>query len=176
MESGALPQEQLDQAAVYEKVNAQLIRSEEIAKDYIVRAPWTGIVSVVIVREDEFVASRAPLLEMYDPAGLVIRAAVPEKYAAAICVGMVVDVEFDAYARKSFQAHIGRVHPYLDARLRTRTIEINPDSSVRVLPGMFSRLMVLLNLERDAVVVPVEAVVMKPKGAVVFIFDDGKAV
>jgi membrane fusion protein (multidrug efflux system) len=41
---------------------------------------------------------------------------------------------------------------------------------------MFARLKILLQSEHDAVVVPVEAVVMRPKGAMVFILDGGKAI
>ena len=177
VESEALPHEQLDLAvAAYEKVNAQLIKSEETARDYNICAPWGGIISRVIVKEGEFVAPRTPLLEMYDPSSLMIQAAVSEKYAAEVAGGMPVNVALDAYPDDSLTGKIERVYPYLDSRLRTRTIEIVLDSAIHLLPGMFGRLKVLLKSEHDVVVVPVEAVVMRPKGAMVFIMDGGKAV
>jgi RND family efflux transporter MFP subunit len=113
---------------------------------------------------------------MYDPSSLVIRAAVSEKYAAEVAVDMVVYVELDAYPHDTVTGKIERVYPYLDSRLRTRTIEIVLDSAIYLLPGMFSRLKVVLESEHDAVVVPVEAVVMRPEGAMVFVMDGGKAV
>jgi len=176
VESQALPGEQLDQAmAAYEKVRALLIKAEETAQDYIIKAPWAGVVSQVKVKEGEFVAPRAVLLEMYDPASLVIRAAVPENHAAKVKDGMRVDVRLDAYPNDVIRGRIVRVYPYLDSRLRTRTVEIALDKSVNLLPGMFARL--TLNLERaeEVVVVPLEALVSTPKGHVVFVFDDGKA-
>jgi membrane fusion protein (multidrug efflux system) len=177
VESGALPHERLDQAdAAYEKVNAQFIKSEETARDYCLRAPWTGVISHVIVREGEFVAPRTPLLEMYDPSSLVIRTAVSEQYAVEVTAGMAVNVELDAYPNATLEGRIERVYPYLDPRLRTRTMEIALDSAIYMLPGMFARLKVLLKSEHEAIVVPVEAVVMRPKGAMVFIMDGGKAV
>jgi len=176
VENEALPGEQLDQArAAYEKVHALLIKAEETARDYIITAPWAGVVSRVNVKEGEFVAPRTALLEMYDPASLVIRAAVPEKHAARATVGMGVDVRLDAYHDDRIQGRIERVYPYLDSRLRTRTIEIVLDKSVKLLPGMFARLKVLLKSEGDAVTVPVEALVSKPKGRVIFVVEGGKA-
>lgn len=93
-ESEALPGERLDQArSVFEKVRAQLVQAEETAQDYTIYAPWNGVVSRVNVKEGEFVAPRAVLLEIYDPASLMILAAVPEKHAAEITAGMRVACE-----------------------------------------------------------------------------------
>jgi membrane fusion protein (multidrug efflux system) len=177
VESEALPGEQLDQAgAASEKVRSQLVQAEETARDYLITAPWSGVVSRVAVKEGEFVAPRTVLLEMYDPASLVILAAIPEKHAAEITPGMRVDVRLDAYPGDIIQGRIERVYPYLDPRLRTRTMEITLDPSIHLLPGMFARLKVVLKNIDDAVSVPVEALVTKPKGRMVFVVEDGKAI
>ncbi|MBI4776132.1 MAG: efflux RND transporter periplasmic adaptor subunit [Deltaproteobacteria bacterium] len=173
----ALPGEQLDQArAACENVRAQLIHAEETAQDHTITAPWEGVVSGLLVKEGEFVAPRAALLEMYDPSSLVIRAAVPEKYTADIAADMPVDVRLDAYPDGVLKGRVERVYPYLDPRLRTRTMEIVLDKSVHLLPGMFARLRVLLKTVSEAVVVPSEALVLTPKGRVVFVVEDGKAI
>lgn len=172
----AIPAEELDQArASYEKVRAQLVSAEEKVQDYSVTAPWSGVVSRLNVMEGEFVAPRTVLLEMYDPASLVVRAAVPEKHAAEIKAGMPVDVKLDVYPHEIFQGRVDRVYPYLDSRLRTRTMEISLDPSIGLLPGMFARLEVVVKKIDDAVVVPVEAVVTGPDGPAVFIVKEGMA-
>lgn len=177
VESNALPGEQLDQARVaYEKVRAQLAKTEEMAMDYAIAAPWRGIVSRMLVKTGEFVAPRAALLEIYDPSSLSIRSAVPEKQAAAVKPGMRVDVQLDAYPGKPLKGRIDRVYPYLDDRLRTRTIEISIDEHIDLLPGMFARLKVQLETIPDAVVVPTQAVLFTPKGKVVFVVKEGTAV
>ena len=176
VENGALPGEELDQArSAFEKVRAQLVKAEETAGDYVVTAPWGGIVSRVIVKEGEFVAPRAELLEMYDPTSLVIRAAVPEKHAAEITAGMRVDVTLDAYPDQILHGRIERVYPYLDPRLRTRTMEVALDQLAELLPGMFARLKVRITEINDAVIVPVEALVTTPNGQVIFVVEEGKA-
>lgn len=177
VEIDALPGEQLDQAsAAYEKVRALLVNAEERALDYVITAPWAGVISSVNVTEGEFVAPRVVLLEMYDPATLVIRASVPETHAADVRAGMPVEVRLDAYPDARVQGRIQRIYPYLDPRLRTRTMEIVLDEPVRILPGMFARLEVLFKSEDNAVAVPLEALVDTPEGRAVFLFEDGKAV
>jgi membrane fusion protein, multidrug efflux system len=176
VEQEAIPAEELDQArASYEKVRAQLVSAEEKVKDYSVTAPWSGVVSRLNVKEGEFVAPRTVLLEIYDPASLVVRAAVPEKHAAEIKAGMPVNVKLDVYPHDIFQGQVDRVYPYLDSRFRTRTMEISLDPSIDLLPGMFARMEVMVKKIDDAVVVPVEAVITGPEGPAVFIVKEGMA-
>ncbi len=177
----ALPGEQLDQARTeYEKVRARLVKAMETAGDYTLCAPWEGVISRVNVKDGEFVAPRAIILEMYDPASLVIRAAVPEAHAAKAAVGMAVRVTIDAFSGDPVPGHISRVYPYLDTELRTRTIEISLNETasgvVSLLPGMFARLDLVLNKDDAALTIPVNALVKTKKGKTVFVFDNGKAV
>jgi membrane fusion protein, multidrug efflux system len=173
----ALPGEQLDQAKTnLEKIRAQLIKARETVLDYSVIAPWNGIVSRLIVKDGAFVAPRAALLEMYDPTSLVIRSAVPEKYASGMKTDMPVTVTLDAYPKGTFPGIISRVYPYLDTRLRTRTIEITLDKSVDLLPGMFARVTVQTRIFPGALIVPASALVPAPSGKqAVFVADNGKA-
>lgn len=174
--SQALSAEDLDQAsAAYEQVRAALIQAEETARDYDIKAPWPGVVSRVEVKVGEFVAPRTVLLELYDSASLVIRAAIPERHAAAVSTGMPVEVHLDAVPDRAISSRIERLYPYLDSRLRTRTVEIALPPSVDRLPGMFARLTLLLETAEAAVVVPVEALIDTPKGSIIFVVEGGKA-
>ncbi len=177
VEGDALPGEQLDQAtAAYEGVRARLIQAEEAARDYAIAAPWDGVVSRLTVKEGEFVAPRAVLLEMYDPSSLVISAEVPERHAAEVKAQMRVVVDLDAYPGEALEGRVVRVYPYLDPRMRTRTMEIALDKPVDLLPGMFARLKVRMESVDAAVVVPAEALVKSPTGQqAVFLIEDGKA-
>jgi len=178
VEDGALPGENLDDArARFERARAQLAKAEESALDYFVAAPWNGVVSRLMVKEGDYVAPRSPLLEMYDPATLVIRAAVPERNASEIRAGMRVDVVLDARPSTPVVSRISRLYPYLDDRLRTRTIEVDAPRSVGLLPGMFARMTLKLETIENAIVVPIDALVSTPAGgAVVFVIDSSTAV
>ena len=139
-------------------------------------APWDGVVSKVLVKDGDFVAPRAPLVEMYDPNSLVIRLAVPEAQSTLVFKGMPVKVQMDAYPGKTFEGKISLVYPDLDTRMRTRTAEVKLDYPVALIPGMFARLQVVIETATDAVVVPGDAVLVLPNGEkVAFILKDGKA-
>jgi RND family efflux transporter MFP subunit len=177
VQSGAVPGSQLDTArAKYEGARALMAKARETAGDYSVAAPWDGVVSKVLVKDGDFVAPRAPLVEMYDPNSLVIRLAVPEAQSTLVFKGMPVKVQLDAYPGKTFEGKISLVYPDLDTRMRTRTAEVKLDYPVALIPGMFARLQVGLETATDAVVVPGDAVLVLPNGEkVAFILKDGKA-
>ena len=177
VQSGAIPGSQLDTArAKYEGARALMAKARESAGDYSVAAPWDGVVSKVLVKDGDFVAPRAPLVEMYDPKSLVIRLAVPEAQSTLVFKGMPVKVQMDAYPGKTFEGKISLVYPDLDTRMRTRTAEVKLDYPVALIPGMFARLQVVIETATDAVVVPGDAVLVLPNGEkVAFILKDGKA-
>ena len=177
VQSGAIPGSQLDTArAKYEGARALMAKARESAGDYSVAAPWDGVVSKVLVKDGDFVAPRAPLVEMYDPNSLVIRLAIPEAQSTLVFKGMPVKVQMDAYPGKTFEGKISLVYPDLDTRMRTRTAEVKLDYPVALIPGMFARLQVVIETAADAVVVPGDAVLVLPNGEkVAFIIKDGKA-
>ncbi len=177
VESDALPVEDLDRVrADYERVRAQLIKAEEAAGDYLLSAPWDGVVSQVWVKEGGFVGPRTPLVELYDPASLVVSAAVAERYAPRVREGLEVAVTLDAYPGVPLRGRIARVYPRLDERTRTRTFEVEVAGAVDLLPGMFARLRLPLTTVGDAVIVPDAALMTGSKGqAVVFVVQEGKA-
>ncbi len=165
VESQALPGEELDRArAAYESARAQLVRAMEAVQDYSVLAPWDGIVSKVNIRDGDYVVPRAPLVEVYDPADLIVEAAVPERYSARLHNGLRLTVHLDAFPDSVFHARINRIYPFLEERMRTRTIEAEIDTEATILPGMFARLQLPLKTIDSAVVVPSQSVIVLPSG------------
>jgi len=162
-------------AAVNEAAAKQELAQARLNECAIV-APFAGTIIKVFVRQGDMAAMKAPLLEMADLSSLVVRCAVPEANAAETRRGMKAQVRLDALPGKTLPAEIARVFPELDSRMRTRTIELVIRDSVELVPGMFGRVRLILESVRDAVVVPIQAVVITPTGAsVVFVAVDGKA-
>jgi RND family efflux transporter MFP subunit len=177
VQSGAIPGAQLDTVRTkYESARAQLMKARESTEDFVVTAPWDGIVSKVHVKDGDYVAPRSPVVEIFDPKSLVVRFAVPEAQSTKIRKGMDVSVQLDAHPGKTFKGMVSRVYPELDVRMRTRAVEAEITGSVELVPGMFARIRVILKTERDAIVVPVEAIILTPKGERgIFIAKDGRA-
>lgn len=178
VETGALPAEQLDTAwAATERARAQLVKAQEVARDYAVVSPWAGVVSKMKVRDGDVVAPRAPLVEIYDPKSLIVRIEVPEQEASGIVQGMKAGIDLDAYPGRKYTGVVVRVYPTIDIRTRTRTAEIAVKDPPELLPGMFARLSLVRSTVADAITVPAHSLLVLPGGeTVVFVLRDGKAV
>ena len=122
------------------------------------------MVSRVWIADGNYVSPRAILLEVFDPASLVLRIALPESISAVVQRGADALVRFDAFPAKEVEGKVTRVFPELDRRLRTRIAEVSVDDAGGPLsPGMFARVRVAVETVRDAVVVPAMAVVTTAK-------------
>ena len=164
------------QDAAVKEAAAKLELAQARLNECAIAAPFAGTITKVFVRQGDMAAMKAPLLEMADLSSLVVRCAVPEANAAETRQGMKAQVQLDALPGKALPAEIARVFPELDARMRTRTIELVIRDNVELVPGMFGRVRLILESVRDAIIVPVQAVVVTPTGAsVVFVASDGKA-
>jgi len=178
VKNGAVPAEMLDRSrAAFSRSNAQLIKAKETMADFVIRAPWSGYISKVLVTDGNFVGPRVPLVEMFDPASLVVQFALPEKVSVAVARGAKLSVTIDAHPGKTFSATVSRIYPDLDLKTRSRTIEATLSEKTTLTPGMFARLTIDLKSVAAAIVVPAEAVLTMPDGQkVVYLVKAGKAV
>jgi membrane fusion protein (multidrug efflux system) len=171
----AVAGDQLDAArAALERARAAVAQTEQSAADYSVRAPWAGVVSRVRVADGNYVAPRLPLVELHDPASLVLRFAVPEDFAFVLDTGGQVQASFDALPGRHFTLTINRAYPELDRRLRTRTFEATLPEGATFAPGMFARIRAVVTEQPAALTVPVEAVLVNAGKSFVFVVLDGQ--
>jgi len=177
VKSGSLPGEQLDMArSNLKRAEAQVAAMETGADDYAIEAPWDGVVSRVWIAEGNYVSPRAPLVELYDSASLVVRLSVPERHALAVRVDQPVTVSLDAYPGRRFRGRLTRLYPELERTTRTLMAEAVLDETVKLLSGMFARVDIAVETVTDAVVVPESALVSMPNGdTIAFVLEGEKA-
>jgi membrane fusion protein (multidrug efflux system) len=179
VENGAIPGDQLEiTRARHENVKAQLARIEESRTDYLIGAPWSGVVSKVMVVEGDYVAPRTPLVEIFDPASLVVRFAIPESESQSVRIGNghSLSVTLDAYPGKTFPGRIIRIYPKLDPSTRTRLIEASLGKDISLTPGLFARIKMKVETHENAVLLPPEAVLVNARGdRIAFVVQEGKA-
>lgn len=166
----------VQQALVEEAASRQELARVRLTES-LLNAPFTGIITRAHIRPGDMSAVKAPLLEIIDTSSLVVRTAVPEANAVWVRRGMPVRVTLDAYPRQIFSGKVSRIYPDMDDQLRTRTVEIVLTDKVKLMPGMFARIELLIEFVKNAVVIPEEANIVTPKGEEeVFIIDRNKAV
>jgi len=140
-------------------------------------APFDGVLGLRKVSVGDVVQPGKDIvnLEAIDTLKLDFR--VPEAYLPAVRVGQVLAVSVDAFPGKQFEGEVYAIDPLIDVNGRALAVRArvpNPGATLR--PGLFARVVLTLNVQQDAVLVPEQAVVAFGTEQFVFKVVDGKAV
>ena len=140
-----------------------------------IRAPFSGIIGLRSVSVGDYVKEGADIvnLESIDPLKVDFR--VPETYLRQVQVGQSLQITLDAVPGKTYEGKVSAVNPLIDAAGRSIIIRAqvgNQDTTLR--PGMFARIKLITRAERDAMMLPEEALVPQGTDKFVFRVNDGK--
>lgn len=140
-----------------------------------IKAPFSGIIGLRVLSVGDYVKEGADVvnLESIDPLKVDFR--VPEIYLTQVQVGQTLTVALDALPGRTFDGKVFAVNPLVDAAGRSiviRAIVRNADTSLR--PGMFARVRLITREEKEALVVPEQAIVPQGDEQYVFRIVDGK--
>jgi membrane fusion protein (multidrug efflux system) len=140
-----------------------------------IRAPFSGIIGLRVVSAGDYVKEGADMvnLESIDPLKVDFR--VPEIYLQQVQVGQSLTVTLDALPGKSYEGKVFALNPLVDAAGRSiviRALVRNPDTALR--PGMFARVSLITRAEKNALVIPEQAIVPQGEEQFVFRIVDGK--
>jgi membrane fusion protein, multidrug efflux system len=126
----------------------------------IITSPVNGFVSRRVVDPGAFVSQNAPIVDVVDITNVRLVANIVEKDLKELQTGDSTKVEVDAFPGEEFMGRIARVSPVLDPATRTAPIEIEiPNPGYRLKPGMYARVSITTDTQKDALVVPADAVV-----------------
>jgi membrane fusion protein (multidrug efflux system) len=150
-------------------VEARLAKTE-------IKAPFSGVIGLRVVSVGDYVKEGADMvnLESIDPLKVDFR--VPETYMRQVQPGQTLTVTLDALPNRKFEGKVLAVNPLIDAAGRSvviRAIVRNADTSLR--PGMFTRVNLITRDEKDALVIPEQAIVPQGDEQYVFRIVEGKA-
>jgi RND family efflux transporter MFP subunit len=147
---------------------------------YVVRAPFSGVVSELPVALGDMAMPGRPLLTLYDPAALRVTAAVPQSVARQLAEGELPRIELPGLPadRQWVQPLRAQRLPTLDAATHTVQwrAELPPGLS-GLSPGMFARLWFpVAGSERGALAlaalsIPRSAVVRRAELTAVYVLD-----
>jgi len=115
------------------------------------------------------------ILTILNPEILVIDAEIYEKDIAKIRIGQQIDVAVPAYPGEKFEGKVSYISDVLNEQ--TRTIQVRAEvenSSYKLKPGMFADVIIFLNHQIQALVLPKEAILDERGEDIVFLQRDGK--
>lgn len=159
------------QIALAETAEAQAAQARADIGDRVVRAPFSGYVSLRNISAGAVVTAGTEIATVSDLSRIKLDFAVPETLLRAIAPGQSIVANAAAYPDTPFRGTISSIDPVINAETRAVTVRAvlpNPDS--RLKPGML--LTVAIESEsRTAPAVPELAVVGEGEESFVFTID-----
>ena len=155
--------------------NARVQSARTRLDDLRVVAPFAGVVGLRETSAGAWLRAgdRITTLDSVDPVELVF--AIPERFVAVLGNGLVLEARTDAFPDRRFTGEITSLATRVDPLSRTLRMKATLDNSDgKLRPGQF--MVVNLSLrERDALLIPEEAVLTLGDQQTVFVVEDGKA-
>jgi len=163
-------------AASLEAARERYEAAKKLYKPFPVVTPVDGVVILRKIDIGENVSARQYLLAVADLTRLVVKTAVSEQYSGRVIKGQGVKVKIEG-AGGNFAGQVSLVSPGINTESRTSDLEIKLPQSPRLRPGMAAEVELTVAASHNAVVLPQDALVVKPDGSkIVFVIEDSKAV
>ena len=122
-----------------------------------IAAPFKGVIFEKHADPGDLATPGKPLLGLYDPSQLRLEALVDEGLLWKLKVKDEIEVKIDSPSQ-TIQGQVSEIVPAVDPSTRTGTVKIDLPRQIDLRPGVFGRTRIPL-AERDAILVPVEALV-----------------
>ncbi len=137
----------------------EALQADKRLADCIVKAPWPGRVAARHAAIGQVVPAGAPIVMLLRVDPLRLRLRVPDRLAADVALGQLVEFTVDGAEGLQRTGHIVRAGPAIDRGDRTRLVEAEVKNADGVLlPGAFCRAHIVTAPSQPAVVVPRSAV------------------
>jgi len=152
---------------------ANVKRLEELSSFKQIVAPFDGVITArnveigTLVSEGSGTGARE-LFRMVQVQSLRLHVPVPESYAPSIQQGMETSLAFGAYPGKTFVGQVSRNAGAIDPASRTLLVELKvPNVEGRLMPGMYAQVTFRLHREAQALLMPSNALLIRPEGTLV---------
>ncbi len=160
---------------------AQVIQAAAAAKlaritldDATITAPIAGVVTKKYIDEGNMVGPARTLVRIEQIETVKVLGGVSERYLSALTVGKTpVEVTVDTYPDEKFTGCLCRVAKSVNPATRTGEVEIRiPNPTLRLKPGMFARIRLILQRKENVPVISDTALLRNEKGAYVFVVQE----
>ena len=176
LQKEAISQEEYDVARADFKLaqsQVQLIDAQ-IAKTSV-RAPFSGKIGLRSISPGTYITPSLLVAKLVNISNLKITFSIPEKYANQVKTNSNLSFTI-AGSTDKYLAKVYAIEPEIE--IATRTLQIRAlaeNKEGKLLPGTFANVELPLDIIKDAVVIPTEAIVPVQNGKKVFVSNNGKA-
>ncbi len=155
---------------VSDSIRMQIIKAEENLKfaesmyqKILVTSEVAGRVSVRHIDKGSEVSAKDPLIEIFDPQSLVVKAEVNERYFAIIKRGKTLPVKLMSYPDQKFQGRITLVYPKINEQTRSILFDLTIEKKIELMEGMLAEITLTTESKQDVVSIPDDAIMSSHK-------------
>ncbi len=140
-----------------------------------ITAPFDGVVGLRKVSVGGYVTPGQDLVNLEDIDPIKVDFPVPERALSEVEVGQAIEITVDAWPEKTFNGKVYAIDPQIDAAGRSIAIRATIDNRERLLrPGLFAAVR-LITEQREAALVPEQAIFAQAGKPYVYKVVDGAA-
>ncbi len=176
LQKEAISQEEYDVARSDLKsaqAQSQLIKAQ-ISKTSV-RAPFSGKIGLRSISPGTYITPSILVAKLVNIRKLKITFSIPEKYANQVKTNTNLTFTVSGSTEK-YTATVYAIEPGVDTNTRTLQIRAIADNKEgKLLPGTFANVELPLEVIKDAIIIPTEAIIPVQNGKKVFISSKGKA-
>lgn len=172
-----LSQAALDEAASQMQIDQAAVAVAQTALDKtVIKAPFSGALGLRQVSVGAYVAPGQDLVNLESLHPLKVDFRLPEVFAGDLRPGQPVDVSVDAFGGAPVRGAVAAIDPRVDVNGRSILLRAEvPNRDGTLKPGMFARVLLVLEEKPDALMVPEQALVPKGRQQMVVRIVDGAA-
>ncbi|MGK0359284.1 MAG: membrane fusion protein (multidrug efflux system) [Bradymonadia bacterium] len=181
---GLVPGQQLDEARfALRQANLEVQRLSKESALAEVKSPISGVITARRAQAGEAISVGTPLFDVADVDDLLVHLRLPERHLTRLAVGQPVTLHATGVGGASVPGAVERIAPTVDGRSGTVKVTVAiPDAEVgtgstllRLRPGMYVRARIVVDVIKDAVLLPKRAVIYDEDRAFAFRVTDSTA-
>lgn len=135
--------------------------NNQLSESYI-RSPITGVIGKRFLEEGDMASMQSPIVTVVQMDTVKVAVNIVEKHLAGVREGLKTLVEVNAYPGERFEGVVTKVSPVIDPMSRMAEVEILlPNTDLKLRPGMFAEVSILLTNKENAIVIPKYAVLQR---------------
>lgn len=162
--------------ALVAQAEAGLLYARQQYESAFIRSPINGTVAMRAAQPGQMAGGGTPLMRIVNVNSIFFEANVSETDVRHVRVGQPVTVTVDAYPGRTFRGTVSRVYPVGSEGSRSFVVRVDMRNEGGVLkPEMFARGEILVDVHRNVVLIPKDAILTQDGKQVVFVVKEGVA-
>ncbi len=158
--------------ALVAQAEAGLAYARQQYESAFIRSPINGTVAMRMAQPGQMAGAGSPIVRVVNLNAIFFEARVSETEVRYVRVGQPVEVTVDAYPGEKFRGTVSRVYPVGTEGSRDFIVRVdmrNEDGKLK--PQMFARGEILVDVHRNVILVPKDAIIVQDGQRVVFVVE-----